>query len=92
MDCSLIGSSVHEILHLRILDWVAMASCRGSSYPRIEPMSLMSVALAGGLFTTSATWETSNTGVHVSFSIMVSIGYMPSSGIVGSYGSFIPSF
>ena len=55
-------------------------------------MSLMSVALAGGLFTTSATWETSNTGVHVSFSIMVSIGYMPSSGIVGSYGSFIPSF
>ena len=33
-----------------------------------------------------------NTGVHVSFSIMVSSGYMPSSGIIGSYGSFIPSF
>ena len=33
-----------------------------------------------------------NTGVHVSFSNMVSLGYMPSSGIVGSYGSFIPSF
>ena len=28
----------------------------------------------------------------MSFSIMVSSGYMPSSGIVGSYGSFIPSF
>ena len=33
-----------------------------------------------------------NIGVHVSFSIMVFSGYMASSGIVGSYGSFIPSF
>ena len=33
-----------------------------------------------------------NIGLHVSFSIMISSGYRPSSGIVGSYGSFIPSF
>ena len=33
-----------------------------------------------------------NIGVHVSFSILVSSGYMPSSGISESYGSFIPSF
>ena len=33
-----------------------------------------------------------NIGIHMSFSIMVSSGYMPRSGIVGSYGSFIPSF
>ena len=33
-----------------------------------------------------------NIGVHVSFSIMVSSGHMPSSGTAGSYGSFIPSF
>ena len=33
-----------------------------------------------------------NIGVHVSFSLMVSSGYMPSSGIIGSYGSFISSF
>ena len=33
-----------------------------------------------------------NTGVHVSFSILVSSGYMPSSGIAGSYHGFIPSF
>ena len=33
-----------------------------------------------------------NTGVHVSFSIMVSSGYMPSNGIAGLYGSFIPFF
>ena len=31
-----------------------------------------------------------NIGVHMSFSIMASI--MPSRGIAGSYGSFIPSF
>ena len=31
-----------------------------------------------------------NTGVHVPFSIMVFSGYMPTSGIVRSYGSFIP--
>ena len=33
-----------------------------------------------------------NTGVHVSFSVMVSSEHMPSSGIVGSSGGFTPSF
>jgi len=33
-----------------------------------------------------------NIVVHVSFSILVSSGYMPRSGIAGSYGGFIPSF
>ena len=33
-----------------------------------------------------------NNGIHVSFSTLVSSGYMPSSGIAGSYGGFIPSF
>ena len=33
-----------------------------------------------------------NTGVHVSFTIVVFSGYMPSSGITGSYGNFIPRF
>ena len=33
-----------------------------------------------------------NTGVHVSFWIMVFSGYMPSSGIAGSYGNSIFSF
>ena len=31
-------------------------------------------------------------GVLVSFSVLVSSGYMPRSGIAGSYGDFIPSF
>ena len=33
-----------------------------------------------------------NVWVYMSLSIMVFSGYMPSSGIVGSCGSFIPSF
>ena len=33
-----------------------------------------------------------NSGVHVSFSILVSSENMPSSGTAGSYGSFISSF
>ena len=33
-----------------------------------------------------------NIGVHVSFSVLVSSGYMPRSGIAGSYGGFILSF
>ena len=33
-----------------------------------------------------------NSGIHVSFSILVSSGYMPGSGLDGSYGGFIPGF
>ena len=33
-----------------------------------------------------------NNEMHVSFSILVSLGCMPRSGIAGSYGGFIPSF
>ena len=33
-----------------------------------------------------------NNGIHVSLSILVSSGYMPRSGIAGSYGGFISSF
>ena len=35
---------------------------------------------------------TMNNGIHVSFSTLVSSGYMPRSGIAGSYGGFIASF
>ena len=34
MDCSLPCPSVHEILHAKVLEWVAMPSSRGSSQPR----------------------------------------------------------
>ena len=32
-----------------------------------------------------------NNEIHVSFSTLVSSGYMPRNGIAGSYGGFIPS-
>ena len=34
MDCSLQGSPVHGILQVRILEWAAMPSLKGSSWPR----------------------------------------------------------
>ena len=52
-----VGSPVHGILQARILEWVALPSSRGSSLPRHHAISLMSPALAGGFFTTSATWK-----------------------------------
>ena len=33
-----------------------------------------------------------NNGIQVSFSILISSGYMPRSGIAGSYGGLIPRF
>ena len=52
---STLGSSVHRILRARILDWAAVPSSRGSSWFKMEPVSLKSLALAGGFFTTSTT-------------------------------------
>ena len=34
MDCSLPGPSLHGILHVRVLEWVAISFSRGSSPPR----------------------------------------------------------
>ena len=58
MNCSPPGSLVNGILQERILEWVAIPFSRGSSWPR-DPtdVSYMWPALAGGFFTTSATWE-----------------------------------
>jgi len=36
MDCNLPGSSVHGTLQARILEWIATASSRGSSQPRVS--------------------------------------------------------
>ena len=55
MNCSLPGSSVYGIFKARILERVAVSYSRVSSQPRDE--SLVSPALAGRFFTTSATWE-----------------------------------
>ena len=56
MDCSLPGYSVHGILQARVLEWVVISFSRGSSQPRDR------TALAGGFFTTRATWEAPEEG------------------------------
>ena len=57
MDCSPPGSSACGILQAKILEWVSMPYSRDLPDPGIEPVSLMSPALAGGFFTTSTTQE-----------------------------------
>ena len=43
-DCSLAGSSIHEILQARILEWIAISSPEELSNPGIEPWSPASQA------------------------------------------------
>ena len=50
MDCSPSSSSVHGILQARIVEWVAMPSCRGSSRPRDQTHISCLSCLAGRLF------------------------------------------
>ena len=46
VDCALPGSSVHEILQTSRLEWVAMPSSRGSSWPR-DQTHISSVSCTG---------------------------------------------
>ena len=55
MDYSLAGSSVQGVLQARILEWVAMLSSRASFQHIGRNVSLMSPALAGRFFSSSAT-------------------------------------
>ena len=57
MDCSLLGSSVHGILQARYWSGLLCSSPGDRSDPGMEPMSLLSPALAGRFFTTRATRE-----------------------------------
>ena len=57
MDCSLPGSSVHEILRARILELDAISSSGDPPDLGIEFMPLISPVSAGHFFTTSPTWE-----------------------------------
>ena len=52
--CSLPGSSVHGISHVRILEWVAISFFRGSSQPRNQTHIS---CLAGKFFTTESQGE-----------------------------------
>ena len=55
MECSSPGSSIHEILQTRILEWLPFPPLGHLPNPGIEPASLTSPALAGRFSTASAT-------------------------------------
>ena len=58
-NCGVLGSSVHGILQARTITGLACHLLLWGDLPdqRIEPSPLMSSALAGDFFTTSAPWE-----------------------------------
>ena len=58
VDCSPPGSSIHEILQARILEWVAMPSSRISSRPRNQTQVSCYRCFAGLFFTCWAIRET----------------------------------
>ena len=61
MDCSPPGSSVHGILQARILQWVAMPSSRGSSWPRDQThVSCTGRQILHYCTTSGALWEAQN--------------------------------
>jgi len=57
MDSSPPGFFVHGILQARILEWVAIPFSGGFPNPGVKLASLRLLALAGGFFTNSTTWE-----------------------------------
>jgi len=60
LDCNPPGSSIHGILQARIVEWVAISSSRGSSYPGSKPAFASISCIADGFFNDRATWEAQN--------------------------------
>ena len=56
MDCSLPTSSVHRIFLARILEWIAMPSCRGSSWPR-DLTHVSCVSYIADIYLTTEQWQ-----------------------------------
>ena len=57
MDCSLPGSSVHEIFQVRILEWVAISSSRGSSQTKDRTQVNCISCIGRQIVYNLATWE-----------------------------------
>ena len=62
LESSLPGSSVGGILQARYWSGLSCPPLGNLPNPGVEPTSLMSPALADGLFTTSTTWEAHTEG------------------------------
>ena len=91
MNCSMPGLPVHHQLpestqtHVHCVGDAIQPSYPLSSH---SPPTLYLSQHQGAVVNSVAM----NNGIHVSFSILVSSGYMAWSGIAGSYGGFVPSF
>ena len=72
MDYSLPGSSVHEILQARILEWTAIPFCRGSFLPRDQ--TLVS-CITEEFFTICATTYSSSNNVLIILIQLWSVSY-----------------
>ena len=70
MDCNLPRSSVHGVLQVRIQEWAAMPSSRGSSWPRDQTQVSCS---AGGFFTIWATREAHHHKVDINYYLTLHI-------------------
>ena len=86
LNCSLPGSSFHGIFQARILEWVSIPFSRGSSQPRDKTRVLASPALAGGFFTSSATWEAQGS-VYLDSKVSAGIRSFPLICLVSSWTS-----
>ena len=65
MDCSLLGSSVHEILQARIPEWVAIPSSRSSSQMKDRITLSCGSFISGRFFTTEAPGKPLTITIHI---------------------------
>ena len=69
MDCNPPGSSVHGILQARVLEWVAISFCRGSSPPR----DWTQVSCIAGEPPGKAQWENKGVVTFLSSSVVITL-------------------
>ena len=79
MDCNPPGSSVHGILQVRILEWVAMPSFRGLLNAGIEPASPASPAVQVDCLLTEPLGKPNTPPRHwpkqVTWTVLISLDY-----------------
>ena len=85
--CTTASLSIHLSVDIPFYDWVVFHCI-------YVPQPLYPFICHGHSFRVLAIINSAvvTIGVHVSFSVLISSGYMPRSGIAGSYDGFIPSF
>ena len=67
MDCSLSGSSVHEISQAGILEWITISFSKGSSQPRDQTRISCFSCIAGRFFTAETPGKPYNMDTNLLF-------------------------